>query len=128
MRGCFFLRARIQRNRPAAKNARTPRVTPTPMPALAPVLRPVVGGAVGEGEVPVVVVVAAAGFVFRDFEDGLDAEVVVGVEGDGDAVDVASEVDHVVAERSDWSSTRKFPLLELLPVPMSGPFVSLRFR
>ena len=76
-------------------------MTPTPMPALAPVLRPVGGGALGEGEVRVVV--GAAAFGVRDFEDGLDAEVVVGVDADADAdaVDVASEVDHVVAERSD---------------------------
>ena len=76
-------------------------MTPTPMPALAPLLRLVVGCAWAPGGFDFPVAVAAAAFGFCDVEGVVDAEVVVGVDADGDAVDVASEVDHVVAERSD---------------------------
>lgn len=71
------------------------------MPALAPLLRPVFGCAWALGGFDFPVAVAAAAFEFCDVEDVVDAEVVVGVDADEDAVDVASDVDHVVAERSD---------------------------
>ena len=75
-------------------------MTPTPMPALVPLLRPVFAAWALVGfDVPVAV--AAAAFGSRDVEDVVEVEVVVGVDGDGDAVDVATGVDHVVAERSD---------------------------
>ena len=66
--------------------ARTPRATPMPMPAFAPALRPVVGWLVA-------VAGAAVGVADAD-----EAEV---VDADEDVVAVGSEVDHVVAERSD---------------------------
>lgn len=109
-------------------SARTPRETPTPMPAFAPLLRPLFG--CGLADLPVAVAAAALGV--PDDEEDAEADVVVGVDVDvdmeEDVVAAAIDVDHVVAERSDCTLTRKFPLLELLAVPMRGPFVSFRFR
>ncbi len=69
-------------------SARTPRATPMPMPAFAPALRPVDG---------LLVAVAGAGAAVG-VADADEGEV---VDVDEDVVAVGSEVDHVVAERSD---------------------------
>lgn len=109
------------------------------MPAFAPLLRPVFVRALDD--LPVAVAVAAAAFGAPDEEGDLDAEVVggvdvdvdvdVGVAIDGDVeelVAAGTDADHVVAERSDSTLTRKAPLLEVLTVPIRGPLVSYRFK
>ncbi len=90
-------------------SARTPRATPTPMPAFAPALRPVGGWGVAGLLVAVAVGVADEGEVV---EVGGVVGVDVDVDADEDAVAVASEVDHVVAERSDlWECCESASIL-----------------
>ncbi len=71
-------------------SARTPRATPMPMPAFAPALRPVDG-----------LLVAGAGAGAGAAVGVADADEGEVVDVDEDVVAVGSEVDHVVAERSD---------------------------
>lgn len=96
------------------------------MPAFAPLLRPVFVCRL----IDLPVAFAAAALGVPGGEEEVDADVVVGIEvdADEDVVAAARDADHVVAERSDSTLTRKFPLLELLAVPMRGPFVSFRFK
>lgn len=80
-------------------SARTPRATPTPIPAFAPLLRRVF--VCGLTDCSIAIATAALGV--PDDEGDVEADVVVGVDVDvdEDVVAVATDVDHVVAERSD---------------------------
>ena len=98
---------------------RTLRATPTPMPTFAPLLRPIPAcettefAAAVAAAIIVSVVVAPAVLVVPDNKSGVKADFVVGGDVDEDfvvsvEVDVdeifvvaATEVDHVVAGRSD---------------------------